>query len=157
MKQVLGGWNVSGILRYESGRPMTVTMTNDLAGLLFNTQKRPNQVGEGKADFGDFDPFEDRYFDRAGWADPGPLQFGNAPERDGEVRGFPNFSEDINIFKVFPFSDQKRLRFELQIGNFFNRTIYCNPASNWSATDFGQVFTQCNTARSAQLGFRFDF
>ena len=88
---------------------------------------------------------------------PGPLQFGNAPERDGEVRGFPNFSEDINIFKVFPFSDQKRLRFELQIGNFFNRTIYCNPASNWSATDFGQVFTQCNTARSAQLGFRFDF
>ena len=157
MRQVLGGWNVSGILRYESGRPMTITMTNDLAGLLFNTQKRPNQVGEGMADFGDFDPFEDRYYDRAGWADPGPLQFGNAPERDGEVRGFPNFSEDINIFKVFPFSDQKRLRFELQIGNFFNRTIYCNPASNWSATDFGQVFTQCNTARSAQLGFRFDF
>ena len=104
MRQVLGGWNVSGILRYESGRPMTITMTNDLAGLLFNTQKRPNQVGEGKADFGDFDPFKDRYFNRAGWADPGPLQFGNAPERDGEVRGFPNFSEDINIFKVFPFS-----------------------------------------------------
>ena len=79
MKQVLGGWNVSGILRYESGRPMTVTMTNDLGGLLFNTQKRPNQVGEGMADFGDFDPFEDRYYNRAGWADPGPLQFGNAP------------------------------------------------------------------------------
>ena len=58
MRQVLGGWNVSGILRYESGRPMTVTMTNDLGGLLFNTQKRPDQVGEGMADFGDFDPFE---------------------------------------------------------------------------------------------------
>ncbi len=157
MRQVLGGWNVSGILRYESGRPMTITMTNDLGGLLFNTQKRPNQVGEGMADFGDFDPFEDRYYDRAGWADPGPLQFGNAPERDGKVRGFRNFSEDINIFKVFPFSDQKRLRFELQIGNLFNRTIYCNPASNWSETNFGQVFTQCNTARSAQLGFRFDY
>ena len=112
MRHVLGGWNVSGILRYESGRPMTITMTNDLGGLLFNTQKRPNQVGEGMADFGDFDPFEDRYYNRAGWADPGPLQFGNAPERDGEVRGFTNFSEDINIFKVFPITDQKRLRFE---------------------------------------------
>ena len=110
MRQVLGGWNVSGILRYESGRPMTITMTNDLGGLLFNTQKRPNQVGEGMADFDDFDPFEDRYYDRAGWADPGPLQFGNAPERDGDVRGFRNFSEDINIFKVFPFSDQKKLQ-----------------------------------------------
>ena len=79
MKHVLGGWNVSGVLRYESGRPMTITMNNDLAGLLFNTQKRPNQVGEGMADFGDFDPFTDRYYNRGGWADPGPLQFGNAP------------------------------------------------------------------------------
>ena len=73
------------------------------------------------------------------------------------MRGFGNFSEDINIFKVFPFSDQKKLRFEAQIGNLFNRTTYCNPASNWSAGNFGQVFTQCNTARSVQLGFRFDF
>ena len=157
MKHVFGGWNLSGILRYESGRPMTITMTNDLGGLLFNTQKRPNQVGDGMADVSDFDPFTDIYYNRDGWADPGPLQFGNAPERDGEVRGFKNFSEDINIFKVFPITDQKRLRFELQIGNVFNRTVYCNPASNWSATNFGQVFTQCNTARSAQLGFRFDF
>jgi hypothetical protein len=158
MKQVLGGWNVSGLLRYESGRPMTVTMTNDLGGLLFNTQKRPNRTGEaGVADFGDFDPFEDRYYNPAGWANPGALQFGNAPERDGDVRGFTNITEDINIFKVFPFNEQRKLRFEAQIGNIFNRTVYCNPASNWSNTNFGQVFTQCNTARSVQLGFRFDF
>jgi hypothetical protein len=157
-KHLLGGWNVSGILRYESGRPMTVTMTNDLAGLLFTDQKRPNRTGEnGVADFGDFDPFQDRYYNPAGWSNPGPLAFGDAPERDGDVRGFPNFSEDINIFKVFPFTDQRKLRFEAQIGNVFNRTIYCNPSSNWSNTNFGQVFTQCNTARSVQLGFRFDF
>lgn len=158
MRQVLGGWNVSGILRYESGRPMTVTMNNDLGGLLFNTQKRPNRTGEvGVANSGDFDPFTDRYYNPAGWSNPGPLQFGNAPERDGNVRGFRNFSEDINIFKVFPFTEQRKLRFEAQIGNVFNRTTFCNPASNWSNTNFGQVFTQCNTARSVQLGFRFDF
>lgn len=158
MRQILGGWNVSGVLRYESGRPMTVIMNNDLAGLLFNTQKRPNRTGEaGVANTGDFDPFTDRYYNPAGWSNPGPLQFGNAPERDGNVRGFRNFSEDINIFKVFPFTDQRKLRFEAQIGNVFNRTTFCNPASNWSNTNFGQVFTQCNTARSVQLGFRFDF
>jgi hypothetical protein len=158
MKHVLGGWNVSGLLRYESGRPMTVTMTNDLGGLLFNTQKRPNRTGEaGVADFGDFDPFEDRYYNPAGWSNPGPLQFGDAPERDDKVRGFLNISEDVNIFKVFPFTEQRKLRFEAQIGNLFNRTVYCGPASNWSNANFGQVFTQCNTARSVQLGFRFDF
>ena len=41
---LLGGWHVSGILRYESGRPLNITMNNDLGGLLFNGQKRPNRV-----------------------------------------------------------------------------------------------------------------
>ena len=41
---LLAGWNVSGILRYESGRPLNITMDNDLGGLLFNGQKRPNRV-----------------------------------------------------------------------------------------------------------------
>jgi hypothetical protein len=155
---ILGGWNVSGILRYESGRPLFITMNNDLGGLLFNTQKRPNKVGEGGViNSGGFDPFTDRYLDSSVWADPGPLQFGNAPERDGDARGFKNFSEDINIFKTFPLGDQRELRFEVQVGNLFDRIIYCNPNMNWSSGQFGQVFTQCNTPRSMQLGFKFQF
>jgi hypothetical protein len=159
MKYVFGGWNVSGILRYESGRPLTITMNNDLGGLLFNTQKRPNKTGsDGLTNVSGFDPFTDRYLTTAGWTDPGSLQFGNAPERDGDVRGFANFSEDINIFKVFPVGgDQRELRFEVQIGNLFDRQIYCNPNTNWSSPAFGQVFTQCNTPRSVQLGFKYNF
>jgi hypothetical protein len=154
----LGGWNLAGVLRYESGRPSFITMNNDLGGLLFNTQKRPNKTGDGgKLDTSDFDPFTDVYFDRSAWADPGPLQFGNAPERDGDVRGWPNYSEDINIFKMFRVADQKNIRFELQIGNLFDRIVYCTPNQNWSSPDFGKVFTQCNTPRSVQFGFRYDF
>jgi hypothetical protein len=154
----LGGWNLAGILRYESGRPLTITMNNDLGGLLFNTQKRPNKTGQdGVADVSDFDPFTDRYLNPDAWTDPGPLQFGNAPKRDGEVRGFANFSEDINIFKVFPMPSETNLRFELQFGNLFDRITYCNPNTNWSSGDFGRVFTQCNTPRSVQMGVRVDF
>ena len=38
---VLGGWNLSGLLRYESGRPLNITMNNDLGGLLFNIRSGP--------------------------------------------------------------------------------------------------------------------
>ena len=85
-KALLGGWNLSGILRYESGRPLRITMDNDMGGLLFNTQKRPNRTGaDGVAASGDFDPDTDNYFNRDAWQDPGPLTFGNAPQgrRDG--------------------------------------------------------------------------
>ena len=39
---ILGGWNVSGALRYESGRPYNIFMNNDLGGLIFSGQKRPS-------------------------------------------------------------------------------------------------------------------
>jgi hypothetical protein len=157
-KAVLGGWNVSGVLRYESGRPLTITMDNNLGGLIFSTQKRPNKVGgDPVADNSNFDPFTDNYFNRTAWADPGATNFGNAPSADPEVRGFPNYSEDINIFKVFPLQGSTRLRFEAQFGNIFNRIIYCDPNTNWSSPAFGTVNVQCNTPRSVQLGFRVDF
>ena len=83
---------------------MSSWTTLALNGLLFNTQKRPNRVPDvdAVAATGDFDPFTGNYFNRAAWTDPGPLAFGNAPKRDPTVRGFPNYSEDINFFKVFP-------------------------------------------------------
>lgn len=158
-KAVLGGWNVSGILRYESGRPLNITMNNDLGGLLFNGQKRPNRVGgvDGVIASGNFDPNAERYLDPAGWTDPGPLQFGNAPKRDTTVRSFPIASEDINIFKVFALPNGHRIRFESMFGNIFNRTLFGEPNTNWSATTFGQVVTQANSPRSIQLALRYDF
>src|SRR5207249_1241152 len=42
---LLGGWNLAGILRYESGRPLNITMDNSaFAGILFNGQRRPDRV-----------------------------------------------------------------------------------------------------------------
>ena len=159
-KAVLAGWNVSGVLRYESGRPFNITMSNDLGGLLFNGQKRPNRVSGVAAVAsrnGNFNPNTDRYFNPAAWTDPGPLQFGNAVRRDGTARGFPTYSEDINIFKVFPMTDLKRMRFEASIGNLFNRRLFCDPNTNWSAGSFGSINTQCNQPRSVQFATRFDF
>jgi hypothetical protein len=154
-----GGWNVSGILRYESGRPLNITMNNDLDGLLFNGQKRPNRMPgvDAVAASGDFDPATDNYFNRDAWTDPGPLQFGNAPKRDDSVRGFPNYGEDLNIFKVFRLREPMRIRFEAQFGNLFNRVIFCDPNQNWSSPAFGTVSTQCNSSRSMQFALRLDF
>ena len=134
-------------------------MANDLGGFLFNSQKRPNRVSgvEAVAANGDFDPNTDRYFNPAAWTDPGPLQFGNAARRDDTVRDFPNYSEDLNIFKVFPMADQRKLRFEASIGNLFNRVFFCSPNTNWSSAAFGSVNTQCNQPRSVQFALRFDF
>jgi hypothetical protein len=158
-RALLAGWNVSGIFRYESGRPLNITMNNDLGGILFNGQKRPNRESgtDAVTASGNFDPNTDRYLDRAAWSDPGPLAFGNAPKRDTTVRSFPVYSEDLNIFKVFALPNGHRIRFESMFGNLFNRTLFGDPNTNWSAGTFGQVFSQANSPRSIQMALRYDF
>jgi hypothetical protein len=155
-KTVLGGWNVSGVLRYESGRPLNIVMANDLGGFLFNSQKRPNRVSGTDPTVSNFDG-TGSYFNRDAWSDPGPLQFGNAPRNDGDVRSFGIYTEDISIFKDFRVTESSRARFEAQIGNLFNRTLFCDPDTNWSSATFGTVNGQCNQPRSIQLALRFDF
>jgi len=157
---LLGGWNMAGVLRYESARPLNIFMNNDLGGFLFNGQKRPNRVrgtGGVASRSGNFKPATQNYFNKAAWVDPGALQMGSAPRRDDTVRGFPTYSEDVNIFKVFHLYERLNMKFESQFGNLLNRTDFCDPDTNFSAGSFGQVFTQCNSPRSIQFGLRFDF
>jgi len=110
-----------------------------------------------------FNPLVDNYFNAAAWADPGldpttanPL-LGNTPRRDGSVRAFPTYNEDINIFKVFPIKERFNLRFETQLGNIFNRTDFCDPNGFFGPASFGTVSTQCNQPRSIQFGLRLQY
>ena len=62
------------------------------------------------------------------------------------MRSFPIYSEDLNVFKVFTLPNGQRIRFETSFGNLFNRTLFGEPANNWSAANFGQVFSQANSS-----------
>ena len=159
--KLLQGWALNGIMRYESARPLTITMANDLGNFLFNNTKRPNRVADSEGrintSLSDFDPNAERSLTKDGWQDPGALQFGNAVRSDGSVRGWPNIVEDLSFFKDTPFNERFTLRLEAQFGNIFNRTIWCDGNGSWSSGAFGTVATQCNIPRSIQLGAKLTF
>src|SRR5262249_34334901 len=161
---LLGGWNVSGVLRYESGRPLNINMDNSaFGGFLFNAQRRPNRVSgvsaRAKQQGSFYNPLAQNYFNTAAWGDPGTNPFGNAPRADGTARGFPTYNEDVSVFKTFTLKEQLKARFEAQFGNIFNRTDFCNPSTFWSAgaATFGSIGTQCNYPRSVQFGLKFTY
>jgi hypothetical protein len=58
---------------------------------------------------------------------------------------------------MIPFTERVDALFETNIGNIFNRHLWCNPDTNWSDSTFGQVSSQCNTPRSVQFGLRLEF
>ena len=161
---LLGGWNLSGVLRYESGRPLNITMDNGaFGGLLFNPQRRPDRVKGTSAiakQVGSYyNPLIQNYFNTNAWSDPGANPFGTAPRVDGTARGFPTYNEDMTVFKNFVLREPLTMKFEAQFGNVFNRTDFCNPSTFWNGqgATFGSVGTQCNYPRSIQFGLKFSY
>jgi Carboxypeptidase regulatory-like domain len=157
--KLIGGWSISGIQRYQAGRPLIISMNNDLSGFLFNTQKRPDKVGPGViANRSGFDPNGgNAYLLSTGWADPGALKFGNASRTDPHVRWFPEYNEDISLYKDTIIHERAKLRYEALFGNIFNRHFYCTPDTNWSDGSFGSVSAQCNTPRRIQFALDLSF
>src|SRR5437660_254142 len=123
VNKIVGDWQISGIQSYSSGRPLAITMTNNLSGILFTNAKFPNKVGSGRASGGN--GVTNSYLNDSGWADPGSYAFGNAPRNDANVRGYPYYNEDISIQKDTFFAEGKYVRFEADAGNVFNRTFFC--------------------------------
>jgi len=160
LNKIIGDWQISGIQSYSSGRPLSITMPNDLGGYLFNTAKFPNKAGGGLS--GHFsNPYTDSYLNQSGWSDPGALQFGNAKREDASVRGFKNFNEDFSIYKDTFFGEDKYVRFEADAGNAFNRVFFCPVDQSWQPNganaNFGHTGSQCNIPRRIQLGLQLFF
>lgn len=158
LNTVVGGWRVAGILRYEAGRPLRILMNNDLGGLLFNSEKRPNRAGNGAGNMSrGMNPATDRYLKSSGWSDPGPLQFGDQPRTDPVLNGFAQYSEDMSFIKDFPIAHEKDFRLQVQDSNVFNRHTWCDPNVNWSSGGFGQVSGQCDLPRRYELSGKLRF
>jgi hypothetical protein len=157
----IGGWQLSGIQSYSSGRPLSITMPNNLSGILFNSARFPNKVGSGLS--GHFsNPRTDSYLNPAGWADPGltangvPV-FGNALRTDASVRGFRYFNEDISLTKDTYFGEEKYVRFHADAGNALNRVFYCPVGQTFGGGGFGTTGSQCNIPRRMQLALELIF
>ena len=160
LNKIIGDWQISGIQSYSSGRPLSITMPNDMGGYLFNYAKFPNKAGTGKS--GKFsNPYTDSYLNQGGWSDPGPLTFGNAKREDASVRGFRYFNEDISILKDTYFGESKYVRFEADAGNALNRVFFCPVDQFWIPNNgngnFGKTGSQCNIPRRIQFGLQVFF
>jgi len=159
LNKLVGDWQISGIQSYSSGRPLSITMPNDLGIYLFNSAKFPNKAGKGLS--GTFKTPNDSYLSQAGWSDPGALQFGSAPRQDSSVRGFKNFNEDISVYKDTFFGEDKYVRFEADAGNAFNRVFFCPVDQFWIPNNgngnFGHTGSQCNIPRRVQFGLQVFF
>ena len=171
--KVIGGWKLSATQTYQEGRPLQIAMNNDLGGLIFNRDKRPDVVTSVPGRNATFkDPFSDFYLNTNAWSDPGKNNvgnpnFGNADRTNPHVRGPHFYNEDFSLMKDTKINESSYVRFEANAGNLFNRIDFCLPQQNWSvaqsmtstgqAQGFGTTGSQCNIPRRIQFGLSIHF
>jgi hypothetical protein len=161
--KVLGGWQASGIVTYNTGLPFTATTSNyDPAGLgIINTNPaaRPNQI---------CDPNVNAPHTRLNWVNIAcfelnpsnaavglPNTVGNASR--GTINGPPTTRVDFTMSKNIRFGETMSVQLRGEVFNILNHTNFRGLAStNVTSAAFGQVST-VRDPRTMQFGAKFTF
>jgi len=154
LKHIIGGWQTSGIVTFETGRPFNITLPFDNAnvGSRGNFQ-RPNLVGDPSPSgwTKTYGP-GGLYFDPTAFAAPPQYTFGNLGRNVLRGPGFKNF--DLTAFKNFNFMERLRLQFRAEFFNAFNNVNFSNPGGSFGTDNFGRSTGTQNAQRSIQLGLK---
>ena len=150
MDAVFGGWNFSGISRFETGLPFTVTTNGALVYADFN-QYRPDQVGDPNV------PDQNRFH----WFNPAAFVDPTGVGRQGFVhhnslRGPGFYQVDLSLGKVFQLTETKSLEFKWENYNATNHVNLVNPDSYIFSDTAGQIFG-AGDMRQMQFGLHFRF
>ena len=156
--KVLGGWQMGGIVTYQTGIPIQIVYPNQLP--LNNFKNYPNIVpGVDPVLYqgGHFDPGTDRYLNVKAFAAPAPFTYGNAPSVLPNARDFAVFNEDFSIMKRTTIKEQMNIEFRCEMFNVFNRVRFTTPDFNLLSPGFGTVGGQANSPRVIQFALKFNF
>jgi hypothetical protein len=154
LRESLGGWELTGITRFTSGLPVTISENQDqsLAGLY--GVDTPDWDGKKIAKFNPRSTSARTYFNASQFSLEALGTFGSSNRRFFSGPGLNNW--DMAARKVFQLHDQYSLELRAEFFNVFNHAQFNNPDGNFSAADFGEV-SSARDPRIGQVAARFSF
>jgi hypothetical protein len=155
---LVGGWQVAGITRIESGPAVRVRVLNcNYDGWCFPEALRPNQLSDAAAG----DQSGVLWFSPAAFAPSPAGEYGTAPVAPFRLPGRHQW--DFAVSKSLSVVGGTRLQFRADFVNAFNQTQFldvntqCNGTTTCDPRNgFGNV-TSTRPPREIQLGVRFDW
>lgn len=170
---IVGGWKISPLLLYASGKPLSFYSTN-IYSLGYPAwpaiYDNYNLSGYSRRQFdpakyvfptnSDPTPPANRYLPESIATNPNLGQFGTGPSRVSAFRGFGTDSENISLHKYFRMGSdgQYSLDCAVEFYNVFNRHAFADPnTGSPGSPNFGLVLGDIGTPRSGQFEARFRF
>ncbi len=153
--QVLGGWQVTGITRFNTGRRLNITAGTNTAICGDQVTLRANGVQgvdpNGPPDGGRTAAM---WLNPAAFIRPATNQLGDLPRNAVEGPSF--FSTDVSLFKNIKLARTWKVQLRAEAFNVFNQKNYRTIGTNITASNFGQV-TAYDAQRIFQFGLKLNF
>jgi len=140
---VLGGWDLSGIIRVQSGQPISVgrIVNNGTSAKLDN-------------------PTIDRWFNTSVFSNTPAFTYGNVGPVLPDVRTHGIRNVDTVLAKNVAFNVKEHklnVQFRAEFYNLFNHVQFGGPNGSVTSQSFGQVTSQANNPRDIQFGLKLNF
>jgi hypothetical protein len=147
LKAVLGGYELSGITRLQSGAYFTVVGNTSTGSRRADYLGGPVLLSNGERSQG-------AWVNRAAFASAPDTRRGTAGV--GTVEGPGSQSWDFSFRRRIGLTERLKLQLQADIFNAFNRTNFRDMDVNLANASFGTL-TAAGTPRSIQLGMKFTF
>ena len=145
---ILGGWQLNGILTWETGTPLTVTADPLLCACPNNTVLAgANGSSLVTGNFGNGQSF----FNNAAFYAPAGSNIANLGRN--ALRGPDFWNYNMSLFKSFRVRDRFSLQLRGEAYNISNTVHPVNPVTNFNSPAFGQITNSVNGAFGRQVNF----
>jgi hypothetical protein len=153
--RILGGWEVSGVNQFQSGIPLSVRTSEDIAGI---GPGSGNQFwtlsGDPTASVSAFTNSA-VWFNAAAFTKPAQGTFG-VPRRN-LLRGPAFWAWDMSLRKNFRIYEKQTLQFRFDVFDVLNHPNWSNPVTDPTSGSFGLVTGKTNDTRQLQLALKYIF
>jgi hypothetical protein len=154
---LVGGWNLNGVLSFNSGTAFDAGSGKDIAQTgNYNYgngygYERANLVGSPYPS--SKSPAE--WINVPAFQYPAADTFGDLGRDSLRSDWYKNL--DLSIFRQFPITERFRVEFRFEIFNATNTPVWAIPVTSMEAPNFGTVTSTANTARQLQFGLKLYF
>jgi hypothetical protein len=149
---ILGNWQTTGILTFQTGTPISVTGACSFSGTsglgcTSNKSKDGNLSGGGTMA---------QWFDTTAYTSPAPYTFGNASRTEPDLRNPGTIAWDSGMSRWQPIRERMRLQFRADMYNIMNHPNLGAPSASITSSTFGQITTKSGN-RTITMALRLEF
>ena len=144
-----GGWNLSGILTVQGGRPITVNLLREVSAS-GNQADRPNAVPG--VTWTPANQNAGNWIDPSAFSTPSAGTFGNLGRNT--VRGPQLHNLDVSLMKSNAIGESVSIQWRADVFNLFNHPNLGNPNAILGSPQFGTIAATASPERQIQFGFK---